>query len=382
MSASLEKIAQMRQAQQQIGLSPQQKRHAESDLMMQLSASMGDPNIQGQGMDRMLSVLSSGIGPGFDAYKASESKSLENNRALMREARLEEKEAKREAREERKLGIMERKLSSNGGSDSNGNFKERRVLWNALGTDAKAEEYRKGMILNWSPTKTQENFLKGIHPEEVAAEQGIKLEEHEGSYLLTGNGRNQIKQAEGIEAEIDSLSRATSKDLSYFSGPSLPKVLGGANIKETYDSLTGKNKEKRLRALGARSLQPEIAGARSRFAQSSSAQEAIHGMQKAALASVEIFEPNISSEDREFVQNYINEALSNAFTARKRAVMGLKKEHKEDKGSYFNSAPSDSRREENETKKLESKKKITIVDDETGETRVVSVQEAKALGAM
>jgi hypothetical protein len=354
------------------GMNPIQSRQAQGDALMRVGQEISNPRHKGKGINRMLAALAAGVGPAYDAYRQREQEIKQENMSMYKLQKEEEKEAKREERElakiardeaynQRYLDIMEGK----GKQKTNPEAKERRILWNALGNDAKAEEYRKGMILNWSPTETQANFLQGIHPEDAAREKGINLSEHEGSYLLTGAGRDRIKSAEGIEAEIASLTEDTAEDLGYF-GPEIPGF--GFSANEMFDSLTGKNKEKRLRGLGARAVQAEINGARSRFAGASSAQEAIHGMQKDALAKVGIFAPGISGTDRVFVQRYINEKLEKAFKARKRASMGLSRHKDQDKNADAQESQDLSRM-------------VRIVDEDTGEERVVTLEEAMEMGA-
>jgi hypothetical protein len=357
MSATLEKLMMLQQMNSSpsvpLAMSEDQRRAAQGDAIMRIAAEMGRTGHKGRGFGRALSAMNASIDPALDAYNQAEQTAMAENAMkqkmmteqqreakrdamdILKEDRAHRKEMRDEAYDRRYLEIMDKKGSSKDTGKVGSDAKERRILWNALGNDAKAEEYRKGMILNWSPTETQANFLKGIHPEDAAAEQGINLAEHEGSYLLTGSGRNQIKQAEGIEAEINSLTESTAEDLGYF-GPQIPGF--GVSANEMFDSLTGANKEKRLRGLGAAAIQAELAGARARFAGASSAQEAIHGMQESALATVKAFAPGITGADRVYVQRYINERLEEAFKARKRAVMGLSKQEKSEPKALTSSA--------------------------------------------
>ncbi len=75
-----------------------------------------------------------------------------------------------------------------------------------------------------------------------------------------------------------------------------------------------------IKFLGARALQPEIAGARSRVAGGSNGQEALHAAQEAALGNFKIPGFTITPEVREGVQHYINDKLKGGLKERKKAV--------------------------------------------------------------
>jgi hypothetical protein len=198
--------------------------------------------------------------------------------------------------------------------------KERRILLNAMGPDGKAELFRLGSILGWDHTKTMDNYLNGITPQMAAAEEGIDLSQETGHILPTGKNRSDLINAEGVESEIEGINKYIGDDLAYFGR------FGGLN--EKWDSILGTNKEARLRGLGARAVQPELASVRSRLAQGSNALEALHGMQRDALAKIDILEPGITGEDRVFVQNYVNEAIKAGFNERKKGVLGGHKKTK------------------------------------------------------
>ena len=204
-------------------------------------------------------------------------------------------------------------------SSSTGSPKERRILWNGMGRDAQADIFRIGNQFGWNPQRTQEEFIKGTNFEEEAKKKGIDLTEGGGSYLATGAARTGIINAKSSAAELDVLENLTAKDLSQYGA-----TFGGYSPAQIKDSLLGKDKDAMIRFLGARALQPEIAGARSRIAAGSNAQQALHDAQEAALANFKIPGFTITPEIRLGVQKYINKALKEAFKAREKSVYGAK----------------------------------------------------------
>jgi hypothetical protein len=213
-----------------------------------------------------------------------------------------------------------------GGTGSN-SPKERRILLNALGPDGKAELYRLGNILGWNPQETQQNWIDGVDFKKAAEEKGLDLSQEEGNFLATGAVRTALKNAEGAGAELDYLEEQTTPDLSLYGSTIL-----GYSPEQIADAIKGDDDEKQIKFLGARALQPEIAGARSRVAQGSNAQEALKDAQNAALASFNIVGAFVSPKIREGVQKYINDKLKGGLKARKRAVMGIQGKEKEVEG--------------------------------------------------
>ncbi len=200
--------------------------------------------------------------------------------------------------------------------------KERRIKFNALGPDAKADMYRRGGILNMSPEDVQQMFIEGRTFDQEAISRGINpniFKQEVGNVLPTSSVRSDITRAESAAAELETLEKETSKDLSRYGA-----TFGGYSPGQIADAVTGKNKKEMIDFLGARALQPEIAGIRSRIAQGSNAHEALKGAQEAALANFKIPGFTITPEIREGVQKYINERLKSAFKSRKKSVFGKK----------------------------------------------------------
>ena len=210
---------------------------------------------------------------------------------------------------------------------ANASPRERRMLFNGLGPDGKAELYRRGSILGWSPEETQANFISGVTPSQAAKEQGVDLGGEEGSYLATGANRKNINDAVSRGAELDYLEDQISGDFSTYGA-----TFGGyspAQIKDSFSRGDKATQEQLIRFMGARALQPELAAARSAIAGGSNAQEALKHAQEAALGNIKVPGFTITPEIREGVQKYINEKLRGGMKARRRAMQGLKYENSE-----------------------------------------------------
>ena len=205
---------------------------------------------------------------------------------------------------------------------ANASPRERRMLFNGLGVDGKAELYRRGSILGWSPEETQENFIKGVIPGQAAKEQGIDLGEGEGSYLATGANRKNINDAVSRGAELDYLEDQISGDFSTYGA-----TFGGYSPAQIKDSFNGGDKatqEQLIRFMGARALQPELAAARYAIAGGSNAQEALKHAQDAALGNIKVPGFTITPEIREGVQRYINEKLRGGMKVKKKSHARLR----------------------------------------------------------
>lgn len=229
---------------------------------------------------------------------------------------------------EREAGLKEKeahaKYWEQGGRSGGGaanSPKERRIQFNAMGPDGKAEMFRIGNAIGWTPQETIDNFISGKDFKEAAVEKGVDLETEQGAFLATGANRTRIKNMEGAAAELDVLEKKTGKSLAKYGGN---KIFGYSPV-QIMDTLQGKNKKEQVEFLVARALQPEIAGARSLLSGGSSAHAAIEEARHAALGNFKVFESLIPSEIYQDVQEGINRTLNEAFEARKDAIYGTKK---------------------------------------------------------
>lgn len=279
------------------------------------------------GQENFFGNILQGYESGVQSKRAAEKAALEDKAMALANATEEKYGADTAAA---KLALLQaqaehhRKLAkggSGGGSLSGsavvpgGSPKERRILFNALGNDGKAEMYRIGGVLGWSPQKTQEEWIKGTDFENVAQEKGIDLGTSAGNYLATAANRTQLKTAESRGAELDYLEQETASDLSKY-GP----TFSGYSPAQIWEALQGKNEQEMINFLGARALQPEIASARLSVAGGSNAHEAIKDAKEAALANIKIPGFTITPKIREGVQRYINDKLRGGLKARKYAL--------------------------------------------------------------
>ena len=240
------------------------------------------------------------------------------------------------------LALKQAQLTHAKNAVANASRRERRMLFSGLGPDGKAELYRRGSILGWSPEETQANFISGVTPSQAAKEQGVDLKEQGvdlkeqgvdlggegGSYLATGANRKNINDAVSRAAELDYLEDQTSGDFSTYGA-----TFGGYSPAQIKDSLFSRGdkatQEKLIRFMGARALQPEIAEARNAISGGSAGYEAMNAAREGGLGIIEVPGFTITPEIREGVQKYINEKLKGGMKARKRAMQGLKYENSE-----------------------------------------------------
>jgi hypothetical protein len=227
-------------------------------------------------------------------------------------------EAKARYAAEQEQADVQQKLAhaayfKNGGASGNNDAtspKERRRLYNGLGSDGKAELNRLGSIVGWTPQQTQDNFIAGNTPEMEAENLNIDLSRHTGKTLATSKNRTDLNTRKVRAADLHSLQNAVSKDLSLYGA-----TFKGYSPAQIIDALSGENPAEMIRFLGANALQPEIAAARQAISMGSTAHEAIRDAKEAALANFKIPGFTITPEVREGVQKYINEKLTEALKA-------------------------------------------------------------------
>ena len=238
--------------------------------------------------------------PENERYGTMENKAKGENAQQMQAAKLAEMLARSEYY----------KQGGTRGNESATSPKERRRLYNGLGSDGKAELNRLGSIIGWTPQQTQDNFIAGNTPEMEAENLNIDLSRHTGKTLATSKNRTDLNTRKVRAADLHSLQNAVSKDLSLYGA-----TFKGYSPAQIIDALSGENPAEMIRFLGANALQPEIAAARQAISMGSTAHEAIRDAKEAALANFKIPGFTITPEVREGVQRYINEKLTDALKA-------------------------------------------------------------------
>jgi hypothetical protein len=210
------------------------------------------------------------------------------------------------------------------GGGSRGGLTAGTRLWSSLPSNVKSQIMAQGQAYGFSPEQTAMHISGGGSLEDLkeqAKQNGVDVENAEPQYAPTTSNITGIKNAEAAGAELDYLENQTAKDLSQYGS-----TIRGYSPAQIIDHFKG-DTDKLARFLGARALQPEIAGARSRVAGGSNAQEALKEAQDAALGSFKVFGGLITPEIREKVQHYINQKLKGALKARKKGLYeGVKDE--------------------------------------------------------
>jgi len=206
-------------------------------------------------------------------------------------------------------------LSKSGSIEGNSE-KERRIRFNALGADGKAEILAHASPLNLDPLSLQHKLIvEGKSLPEIYKEQGKEMSDAIKSHLPTSANRTQQKSQDAGAAELDSLEEFASAGMAPYS-----RKFFGYSPSQIGEALSGQNEDEQAMYLAGRALQPEIAAARSRIAGGSNAQQALEHAQESALGSSKIFEALVSPSVFLKTQELIRRELKKALAARRSVI--------------------------------------------------------------
>lgn len=206
-------------------------------------------------------------------------------------------------------------LSKSGSIEGNSE-KERRIRFNALGADGKAEILSHAAPLDLDPLSLQHKLIvEGKSLPEIYKEQNKVMGEISKSHLPTSSNRTQQKNQDAGAAELDSLEEFSSVAMAPYSR----KFFGYSPV-QIGEALSGQNEEEQAMYLAGRALQPEIAAARSRIAGGSNAQQALQHAQESALGSSKVFESLVSPSVFLKTQEIIRKELKKALGARRSVI--------------------------------------------------------------
>lgn len=168
-------------------------------------------------------------------------------------------------------------------------------------------------------------MMNGETINEIVESYGKDINETERKYAATASNVTQIKNAEGAEAELQSINNKVTPWLSKYS-----RTIKGYSPNQIVDAIKGGNPDEQAKFLAGRALQPELAGIRTRILGGSTAHQALKEVKDVALGNFKVFSPLISPEVYEKTQKYIDEAIEEGFKARKESVYGLNKSSSRD----------------------------------------------------
>ena len=205
------------------------------------------------------------------------------------------------------------------------------ATWRNLPQDVRRSMIAQGAAYGLSPEEVSMHIGSGgtlNELKEEAAAKGVDVENAMPINVPTTANIKEIKSMESRAAELDYLTDATAKDFSVYG-----ETFGGYSPAQIRDASKGdkETRDKLIKFLGARALQPEIAAARSAIAGGSNAQEALKHVQEAALGNIKVPGWTITPEIRQGVQEYINDQLRRGFEVRKKSMLGIKQKEKAEK---------------------------------------------------
>lgn len=198
--------------------------------------------------------------------------------------------------------------------------------------------------MGYDPTEAASRLSGGKTLRDLATEKNVKLEDVDPVYPMPGETMKQLGNRKAFLSEIKSLegniNSASELGGRKFAGYSPTQIISA--IKNDNPKMQGK-------ILGARALQPELAGLRLKMAGGAVGIEAIREMKDAALGNSKIFESMVSPEARVEMNKFITKTLEEAVGAYNKSI----------KGNYALGKRT------NETEKNDEDKQTKIVDGKT-----------------
>lgn len=200
-------------------------------------------------------------------------------------------------------------------------------IWRNLPQDTRAKMIAQGNAWDIDPEVIANHINSGGSFEELreqARANGVDVENAPLIFDPTAATRTSLQSIESAADEVDYLEKKLAPGITMY-GP----TINGYSPEQIADAISGDNPEEQATFLASRALQPEMAGARARLANSSNAHEALKEIKEAALGEFKIFEAFLTPEVRALTQKKINDWLRGAAQVRVRTMKGQKPKGKE-----------------------------------------------------
>lgn len=143
--------------------------------------------------------------------------------------------------------------------------------------------------------------------EQIATDQGQKLEDLTPVYPLGTENVKQLQKRTGYVAELKNLETKVAEPLSRY-----PEKIKGYSLKQIADSIDNTNPDEMGKVLAARALSPEIAALRLKVAGGNIGIEAINALTEKSLQDMKVIEGLVDTPTYLATQKYITNWLEEA----------------------------------------------------------------------